>query len=184
MDAGRAWVEAYAAERPALEEALADGAVRLAAERTTLRWHRACEQRVHDLRRGKAVRSQLMTSHLHRACTEVARALITQARLLLAAKVLTSAAAPHALTRLHARGAAFNLFNLPRRAAGRAAALAECVTPGTRGARCADRSMPLACPRSVGHPRDCDHRAGVHTSWLRCVLQPRSDATALPRSCW
>ena len=83
VDVGREWVEAYAAERPALEAALADGAVRLAAKRTTRRWQRACEQRVRELRRGEAVRSQMTTSHLHRSCTAMVHALITQARPLL-----------------------------------------------------------------------------------------------------
>lgn len=80
VDAGREWVEAYAAERPALAAALADGGVGRAAQRIVLQWHRAWVRRVSELRRSKAVTSNAPLSHLHRACTEVTRAFCTKAR--------------------------------------------------------------------------------------------------------
>lgn len=80
MDAGREWVEAYAAERPAVAAALADGGVELAAQRSVLQWHRAWVRRVSELRRSKAVTSNASLSHLHRACTEITRAFCTKAR--------------------------------------------------------------------------------------------------------
>jgi hypothetical protein len=76
VDAGREWVERYATERPALQAALADGAVRMAAKRVTRLWRRACELRVAELRRSPAVRSQLFTSHVHRSANEIVRALV------------------------------------------------------------------------------------------------------------
>ena len=81
VDAGREWVERYAAERPELAHALSDGAVHLAAKRTTWQWHRASAKRVAELRRSEAMTSMMGASHLHRASTEIMRALITQVRL-------------------------------------------------------------------------------------------------------
>ena len=78
VDAGREWVERYADERPELAAALEDGTVRLAAKRVTRLWRRACEQRVAQLRRSEALTSQMGMSHLHRASTEVTRAVITK----------------------------------------------------------------------------------------------------------
>ena len=80
VDAGREWVEAYAAERPSLAAALADGGVERAAQRVVVQWHRAWVRRVSELRRSKAVTSNAPLSHLHRACTEVTRALCTKVR--------------------------------------------------------------------------------------------------------
>lgn len=77
VDAGREWVEQYAEEKPALKEALTGGSVRAAAERTTGLWRRACEMRVAELRRSEPMTSQLMVSHVHRAGTEITRALVT-----------------------------------------------------------------------------------------------------------
>jgi hypothetical protein len=81
VDAGREWVERYAVERPQLAAALADGSMRLAAKRTTRLWRRACAERVAQLRRSEALTSQMGVSHLHRASTELARAIITKVRL-------------------------------------------------------------------------------------------------------
>jgi hypothetical protein len=78
VDAGREWVEAYSAERPALAAALDDGGVERAAQRVVLQWHRAWVRRVSELRRAKAVTSNAPLSHLHRACTEITRAFCTK----------------------------------------------------------------------------------------------------------
>ena len=80
VDAGREWIERYAEEQPALKAALADGAVERRAHRVTTLWHRACEERVAELRRSEAIRSQMNLSHLHRTCTELTRALVTKVR--------------------------------------------------------------------------------------------------------
>ena len=76
VDAGREWVERYADDKPALKETLASGAVRLAAERVTALWRRASEMRVAELRRGEPMTSQMAISHVHRAGTEITRALV------------------------------------------------------------------------------------------------------------
>jgi hypothetical protein len=65
-------------EHPALAEALADGTVRTAAKKTTSLWHRACEQRVLDLRRSKAIRDEMSRSQTHRSITGIARAAVMQ----------------------------------------------------------------------------------------------------------
>ena len=78
VDAGREWVERYAEEKPALKEALADGGMERAAQRATLRWHRACELRIAEVRRSEAITNHMALSHLHRSATNVLRALITQ----------------------------------------------------------------------------------------------------------
>ena len=78
VDAGREWVQSYAEDKPALKEALADGGMERAAQRATARWHRACEQRIAEVRRSEAITSHMTLSHLHRSATNVLRALITQ----------------------------------------------------------------------------------------------------------
>ena len=80
VDAGRLYVEKLAAEKPALAEALASGSVRLAAKRTTGLWKRANEMRVAELRRGEPMTSQMAISHVHRAGTELTRALVVGVR--------------------------------------------------------------------------------------------------------
>jgi hypothetical protein len=75
VDAADAWVAAHAAARPALAAALADGAVAAAAARAVTAWHRAWERRVSELRRSEAVTSRALLSHVHRASTELLRAL-------------------------------------------------------------------------------------------------------------
>ncbi len=76
VDAGHAFVDAYAEQRPALKEALADGAILRAAKRTTRLWKRASEMRVAELRRAEPMTSQMTLSHVHRAGTEMTRAII------------------------------------------------------------------------------------------------------------
>jgi hypothetical protein len=78
VDAAREWVKTYAAARPALAAALADGALQRRARRVTTLWHRACEERVAELRRSEPIRAQMHASHIRRTCTELARAVITQ----------------------------------------------------------------------------------------------------------
>ena len=80
VDAGRLYVAKLAAEKPALAEALASSAVRLAAKRTTALWKRACDMRVAELRRAEPITSQMAKSHIHRAATEMTRALIVGVR--------------------------------------------------------------------------------------------------------
>jgi hypothetical protein len=58
VDHAREWVERYAAERPALALALANGMLAKHATHTTLLWHRACEQRVAELRRSEGITAQ------------------------------------------------------------------------------------------------------------------------------
>jgi hypothetical protein len=80
VDAGRLYVEKLAQEKPALAEALASGAVRMAAKRTTRLWKRACEMRVAELRRGEPMTSQMAISHVHRTGTELTRAIVVGVR--------------------------------------------------------------------------------------------------------
>jgi hypothetical protein len=42
------------------------------------KWREACEWRVAELRRTKAIREQMGLSHVHRISTELMRALVTQ----------------------------------------------------------------------------------------------------------
>ena len=58
MDTACEWLDAYAAERPALAEALRDGALARRAKRTTLLWHRACDENVAKLRRSEPMLEQ------------------------------------------------------------------------------------------------------------------------------
>jgi hypothetical protein len=78
VDAGHAWVERQAAECPALADVLADGALAAAARRATRRWHAAAEARVAALRRSQAVRANAGVAALHRALTNVTRALVVK----------------------------------------------------------------------------------------------------------
>jgi hypothetical protein len=74
VDAGREWLAGYAAERPALAEALEDGAVERAAQRAVRLWHRAWDARVNELRRSDAITAKRALSQAHRACTDIMRA--------------------------------------------------------------------------------------------------------------
>jgi hypothetical protein len=78
VDAGLGWLDAHAAEHPALAAALADGALEKAARRAVVQWQRAWERRVGELRRAEAIRQTFMLSHAHRTSTEVLRALCTK----------------------------------------------------------------------------------------------------------
>jgi hypothetical protein len=78
VDAAREWVDSYAAERPALHAALADGAVATAASRTVAQWHRAWDARVSELRRVEAITENHGRSHMHRTCCELMRAFTTK----------------------------------------------------------------------------------------------------------
>jgi hypothetical protein len=78
VDAGREWVEGYAAQHPALHAALADGAVATAASRTVAQWHRAWDARVSELRRVDAITEHHGRSHIHRTCCELMRAFTTK----------------------------------------------------------------------------------------------------------
>jgi hypothetical protein len=78
VDAGRQWVERYASERPTLAAALLDDSVRKRSKRIVRAWRQACELRVAELRRTKAIREQMGLSHVHRVGTDLMRALITQ----------------------------------------------------------------------------------------------------------
>ena len=69
VDAAREWVERCAEERPALAELLATGALQKRAGAATLLWRRACDQRVSELRRSKAIRAHMNKSHAHRCVT-------------------------------------------------------------------------------------------------------------------
>ncbi len=78
VDQGRLWVEAHAAEHPALQQALAGGALGQAAARTVTLWHRAWEERISELRRQEAIMDHVGISHAHRASTELMRAVCTK----------------------------------------------------------------------------------------------------------
>ncbi len=78
MDAGRQWIQSYASERPMLAAALMDDSVRKRSKRIVRAWRQACELRVAELRRTKAIREQMGLSHVHRIGTELMRALVTQ----------------------------------------------------------------------------------------------------------
>jgi hypothetical protein len=54
----REWIEAHAAEHPALAAVLADGALQEHARKVTMLWKRANEQRVVELRRTEGIRTQ------------------------------------------------------------------------------------------------------------------------------
>ena len=146
VDAGRLYVERLAAEKPALAKVLASGAVRQAAKRTTAAWKRANEMRVAELRRGEPMTSQMAISHVHRAGTEMTRALVVGVRSLGGLRAERSGCSTRVLrlcahllprcvldaSRLCSRAArlpavALHVQCVPLRAAGRPAALAECV---------------------------------------------------------
>lgn len=78
VDGAREWVESCAADRPALAEMLASGVLQKRASATTLLWRRACDQRVAELRRSKAIRARMSKSHAHRAVTAVVRAIASR----------------------------------------------------------------------------------------------------------
>ncbi len=78
MDAAQEWIERYAAQHPALAEALADGLVQQRARGVTVLWRRTNEMRVMELRRSPAIRNQMSLSHAHRTLTAVLRAFCTK----------------------------------------------------------------------------------------------------------
>ena len=75
IDAAREWIEALAAEQPALAAALEDGGLAKAGVRTVARWHRAWERRVNDLRTSEAVTKTMRKAQTQRTSVEVLRAL-------------------------------------------------------------------------------------------------------------
>ncbi len=78
VDKAREWVEGCAAAHPALEAALADGAVQRAATRAVQRWREAWLQSVSDLRRSDAVVHHRAASHVHRTSVSLLRSLVTK----------------------------------------------------------------------------------------------------------
>ncbi len=78
MDHSREWLERYAAKRPALAAALADGEMARAAGRIVRLWHVAWDRRVGELRRGDAITQSWGVSHVHRAATDIMRAFSTK----------------------------------------------------------------------------------------------------------
>jgi hypothetical protein len=78
VDAGFEWLHAHAAKHPKLQEALADGKVLNRAKNVTDLWHRASDVRVDELRRSDGIRDFMSLSHLHRAITNIVRALFTK----------------------------------------------------------------------------------------------------------
>ena len=75
IDAAREWIEALAAQQPALAAALEDGGLSKAGVRTVARWHRAWERRVSDLRTSEAVTKTMRKAQTQRTSVEVLRAL-------------------------------------------------------------------------------------------------------------
>ena len=78
VDGAYDWLARYSAERPALQQLLADDSMRKRAKRLTRLWRRACEMRIKELRRSDAIRAQRVLSQAHRASAEVLRAVCTQ----------------------------------------------------------------------------------------------------------
>jgi hypothetical protein len=78
VDAAREWIDAHAAEHPALAALLRTPELWKVAANTVHVWHRASEARVAELRSSKAVRAQMNLSHAHRSLVAVLRALITR----------------------------------------------------------------------------------------------------------
>ena len=78
VDSAYEWIAVMTETQPALAAVLEDGAVLRKAQWVTKKWHLAFEQRVDELRRTKAVRSQLPRRHIHRLCTNLTRAVVTK----------------------------------------------------------------------------------------------------------
>ena len=78
VDGAYDWLARYSAERPALQQLLADNSLRKRAKRLTRMWRRACEMRIKELRRSDAISAQRVLSQAHRASAEVLRAVCTQ----------------------------------------------------------------------------------------------------------
>ena len=78
VDGAYDWLARYSAERPALQELLADNSLRKRAKRLSRMWRRACETRIKELRRSDAISAQRVLSQAHRASAEVLRAVCTQ----------------------------------------------------------------------------------------------------------
>ena len=78
VDGAYDWLARYSAERPALQQLLADDSMRKSAKRMTRLWRRACEMRIKELRQSDAIRAQRLLSQAHRATAEVLRAVCTQ----------------------------------------------------------------------------------------------------------
>jgi hypothetical protein len=64
----REWIEAHAAEHPALAAVLEDGALQQQAGKVTMLWRRANEQRVVQLRRTEGIRTQARALSCRKAC--------------------------------------------------------------------------------------------------------------------
>ena len=78
VDGAYDWLARYSAERPALQQLLADDSLRKRAKRLTRLWRRACAMRIKELRRSDAILAQRLLSQAHRATAEVMRAVCTQ----------------------------------------------------------------------------------------------------------
>ena len=78
VDAAREWIKRYAAERPALQLALADPTLWKRASHVTKLWHRATEVQVAALRHSPSIRSQMALSHAHRTIVDILRAMMTK----------------------------------------------------------------------------------------------------------
>ena len=78
IDAGREWIERYAAQHPELKAALKDGAVEKRAHQLVAQWSRASLACADDLRRSTSISAQMTVSQLHRASTNIVRAFMTK----------------------------------------------------------------------------------------------------------
>ena len=78
VDSAYEWVAFMTDAQPELAAALEEGAVLKKAQWVTKKWHLAFEQRVDDLRRAEAVRSQLPRRHIQRLFTNLTRAVVTK----------------------------------------------------------------------------------------------------------
>ena len=165
VDAGRLYVERLAAEKPALAAVLASGAVRQAAKRTTAAWKRANEMRVAELRRGEPMTSQMAISHVHRAGTEMTRALVVGVRSL-------------GGLRAERRGCSTRVLRLRSLAAS---LCAGCIAPALTHCPPARRSTPRSPCSSPSRWAACS--AG-RVRGVRCFCRLRStaaDASCPPR---
>lgn len=78
VDAAHGWLDTHAATHPSVAALLSDDAGLRQARRAVASWNRAWRRRVRELRTSEAIRDQMHTSHLHRAGTEVLRAICTK----------------------------------------------------------------------------------------------------------
>ncbi len=157
VDAADAWVREYAAQRPALAEALADGAIAKAATSAVAQWHRAWEKRVDELRRSEAITNSRGIANLHRSACEMIRAVTTRHETVRACVRACVCVAVRAFA--HSLGAGTDAAET-----GRAASHAVChfplCTPGWPSA--------LADVHDSNHPR---HKSGaLHARCARALL--------------